>query len=850
MRSSLLWRSSVRYLFTHPLLTGLSILGVALGVAVVVGIDLANVSSERAFRLSSSLVTGTATHQIVGAGNELDDTLYAELRVEYGFRKAAPVVEGYASYGGESEGTLQVLGVDLLAESSFRSFIGGAQSSLDLGQFMGPSSVGLLSEETALSLGIELGDTLKINISGIPHEVVLLDFVRGLSDLDKQAMSNLLVVDIGTAQRLFSGAGKLSRIDLIISPEEIDQGRLSSLENWLPSNVRLQKASSRGNALDQMTKAFTLNLQALSLLALVVGMFLIYNIMTFSVVQRAPTIGRFRALGVTQKEIYGTIISESLIIGVSGTVLGLLGGVMLGNGLVNLVSQTINDLYFVLEVRELTLAPFTLLKGAILGVGMTLVASLLPAREATTAATTTVLRRSSDETRMAAALPRLIWTSLGAAVVALLLLVVPGKSLILSYLALLLVLLSFALMTPPAVTLCTRWIRPVLGKMGGVVGKMAARGVETSLSRTGVAIAALMIAISSTIGVGVMVESFRGTVDQWLSYTLSADVYISPPSPVFRRNDATIIQDVERDIRALDGISGAYAVRTAQVQMNDFQNDLIIVDPRPGPTESYRFKEGDIASISERFASDNVVKISEPFSYRHDIHAGDTLQINTDNGRIPFEVAAVYFDYASDVGAVMISRNVYNRHFDDPFVSGIALVASPGTDIDNLIERVQQVVGGRQEVFIRSNRSLRQASLDVFDRTFTITQVLRLLAVLIAFVGVLSALMALQLERGKELAIMRANGLTPRQVWLYVTTQTGLMGLLAGLFAVPLGLILAYVLVFVINKRSFGWTLQMDYSPDVLLQAVVLAIIAALLAGIYPAMKMASANPVSALRED
>jgi putative ABC transport system permease protein len=198
----------------------------------------------------------------------------------------------------------------------------------------------------------------------------------------------------------------------------------------------------------------------------------------------------------------------------------------------------------------------------------------------------------------------------------------------------------------------------------------------------------------------------------------------------------------------------------------------------------------------------------------------------------------------------MMSRATYDRHFDDPFVSGLALYASPGQDVDQVISNLRARIGDRQELLIRSNRTLRDASLEVFDRTFTVTIVLRLLAVLVAFVGVLSALMALQLERARELAVLRANGLTPRQVWRFVTMQTGLMGFISGILAIPLGLVLAYGLIFVINRRSFGWTLQIEISPWILVQAVILAIIAALLAGLYPSWKMAKANPATALREE
>ncbi|MFW5973679.1 MAG: ABC transporter permease, partial [Bacteroidota bacterium] len=197
-----------------------------------------------------------------------------------------------------------------------------------------------------------------------------------------------------------------------------------------------------------------------------------------------------------------------------------------------------------------------------------------------------------------------------------------------------------------------------------------------------------------------------------------------------------------------------------------------------------------------------------------------------------------------------MSRSLYGRHFEDRSLSGVSLMLDPGVGVDEMVERVRRETAGLQELIVRSNRGLREASLDVFDRTFRITGVLRLLTILVAFVGVLSAFMSLQLERLREIAVMRAQGFTPREIRRDVTLQSMMGGFLSGIFAIPLGLLLAVVLVYVINKRSFGWTLQFIVSPEILLQAVIVGTLAALLAALYPAWRMASTSPAIALREE
>jgi len=845
----LLQRSSRRYLTRHPWLMGLSIVGVAIGVAVVVAIDLANSSASRAFELSAETVTGAATHQVVGAGGTLDDDVYRRLR-RAGIRPAAPIVEGYGSLQ-RGDRTFQVVGIDPLADAPFRPYLGtGTGGELDLGTFM-TRDVALMSARTAESIGVAPGDTLRVDIEGTTHTVGLSGVLSPRNERTRRAVANLLVVDVSTAQGLFDQSGRLNRIDLLApSDDAAQQAYLERVRTSLPDGARLRRSDTRTETVAQMTKAFDLNLTALSLLALIVGAFLIYNTMTFSIVQRRALLGRLRALGVTRGEVFRLVLGEAALLGVVGSTLGLLLGIVLASGLVQLLAQTINDLYFVVEVSELSIPPWTLAKGALLGIGTTLVAALPPAREATNAPVSTVLQRSTRETTLRRRAPW--WAGLGLLVAGLgsLLLLVTEQSIWAGYGALFCLLVGAALMTPWAVVGISNGARPLLGRLTGVIGRMAARGVVANLSRTGVAIAALTIAIAATVGVGVMIDSFRGTVSNWLRQSLQADVYVQPPSLVFRRSTATLDSAVVHRLRQTPGIKGAYSVRRVTVQADVGRTDLVAVEPGPETSEIYQFKRGDPGSAWAAVRAGPSVLVSEPYSYRYDVGVGDTLRLQTDRGRQPFAVEGVYYDYGSDLGVVLMSRSTYTHYYDDRGISGLAFTADDTTAVDALIADMRASTAGMQDVLIRSNRALRETSMRVFDRTFTITTVLRLLAIAVAFIGVLTALMALALERRREMGVLRATGMTPPQVGGYLTLQSSLMGAIAGLLSLPLGYVLAYVLVFVINKRSFGWTLQLTVPSDILLQSLALAVVAALLAGLYPTWQMARASPALALQDE
>ncbi len=832
----------------HPWLIGLSVLGVALGVALVVSIDLANESARRAFSLSSERVTGKATHQIVAATGNLDEQVYRDLRVG-GMRDAAPVVEGFVRVAKDLTRTLQILGVDALAEGPFRAYT-NQDAGVDLPSFMARPNTCLLAEATARAFEVEIGDTLSVIAGGQTAVLTLAGVLQADDERSAQAMADLMVVDIATAQALFRMQGTISHIDLLIPDTDAGTALQTRLESALPGGVQLVRSSARSSTVAQMTRAFELNLTALSMLSIIVGMFLVYNTMTFSVVQRRWLIGRLRTLGVTRNEIFRLILGEAVFIAIVGTVLGLLLGIVLGQSLVQLVTQTINDLYYVLSVRDIALGPMTLLKGVLLGVGATLFAAIAPAREATASSPGTVLRRSLEETKFKSQMPRVAIIGLLLGVVGTLLLAAPGRNIAVSYGALFLVLIGYALLIPVVVDRMAHWVRPVLAFMFGMTGRMAASGIRTSLSRTSVAIAALMVAIAATIGVGVMVSSFRQTVTVWLDQSLQADIYVSPPSLVMRRVDATLDDGLVERFAAADIIASSSTGFQTRASSNVGIIDLVTFDLAPASLASFAFKEGDADDIWPAFISSGAIIISEPLSYKYNLHEGDVLTLDTNRGEQLFEIAGVYFDYGSDLGTALIDRSAFEQNFGAAGVSTMALYLKEGVEPAAAISQLRTLVGENQEVLIRANQTLRALSMDVFDRTFTITNVLRLLAIGVAFIGILSALMALQLERAKELAVLRATGVTPRQVWRYITLQSGLMGLFSGLLALPLGLILAGVLIFVINKRSFGWTMQVQVAPEVLIQALVLALIAALLAAIYPAWRMAQANPSLALREE
>jgi putative ABC transport system permease protein len=604
-----------------------------------------------------------------------------------------------------------------------------------------------------------------------------------------------------------------------------------------------------------MTAAFELNLSALSWLALIVGMFLIYNTISFSVVQRRPVLGVLRCLGVTRSEIFGLVLTEALVLSALGAAIGLGLGVALGRGLVGLVTQTINDLFFTLTVQSISLSPLTLYKGFVAGLVAGLVAAFIPAWEATTVPPHAALKHSEGEARLQRFIPGRSLLGVGLMLAGGGLLTWSGQSLLASFVALFMLLIGAALLTPWLTKLCMRAVRPLTQRLLGILGVMAPRDIVRSLSRTSVTIAALMLAVAVIIGVSIMIDSFRNTVVTWLDNVLAADIYISPAG-----QEARVAGDIDpafiEQVRQVEGVTHLTLLRAATV----FASAGTSVEIRAftaQPNETRRPLLWADVSPEEVFAEldRGAVMVSEVFARRNQLplNAASTLTLQTGTGPRSFRVVGIFYDYAApEFGYVLMRLQTYQQYWPDRGISNVALFLSPEWvgQADALTQKLQAQFAGQYALDIASNRGIKEGALVVFDRTFTITAALRLLATIVAFIGVLSALMSLQLERTRELGTLLANGMSMLQLWGKTLLETALMGFTAGLLAMPLGLILALILIYVINLRSFGWSLQLHLNPTIFLTALGVALAAALLAGIYPVIRLGRLQIAAALREE
>jgi len=421
------------------------------------------------------------------------------------------------------------------------------------------------------------------------------------------------------------------------------------------------------------------------------------------------------------------------------------------------------------------------------------------------------------------------------------------RSLFAGFAALFMLLLSVAALTPAALRVLATAAARLSARFSPVM-RLAFLDIAASLSRTGVAIAALGMALTAMIGVAVMVESFRESLRDWLLQTMRADVYVSAPG-VAESLERRLEPQLVAALLAVPGVAAHSEGRRVSVASPAGPVDLNAVNLIAASYAGFRFTRGDPAHAWPEFRS-GAVLVSEPLAWRLSLVPQDTLTLITASGPHAFTVAGVYREYGNDRGEVLMDLGTYRHWWHDDGIAALGLYLAPGSDVTRTVSALRTAAAGKQALFIRSNADIRELSMRIFERTFVITRVLYWLAAGVAAIGLVSALLAWELERARELAVLRTLGLTPRGTALLVVAQTVFMGLAALLAALPAGLLTALTLVDVINRRAFGWQIDLHLRPAQFGNALALALAAAIVAGLYPAWRSARVALAVGLREE
>jgi putative ABC transport system permease protein len=855
-RLRLFYRLILRPLLQEPVRATLTILAVALGVAVVLAIALAGDAATGSFRSSLETLSGDSNLEVVAAGGIPDATVGVLAALPYSIR-VSPRIEDFATLT-ENRRALPLLGLDLIAESGseaqgqWPAFSSGtsaanqaANSAEALRDLLKGDSVWVGS-----SLGKKPGDSVQLLINDTIHTYI----VRGVYP-DANGNESAVIMDLGTAQEAVHRFGRVDRILLRVPTTPSIEEWQRRIRSLLPLglDVRAQGTGTQENR--QMLAAFRWNLRLLSYIALVVGAFLIYNTISVSVVRRRPEIGIVRALGASRAAVLTAFLGEAAFFGLCGALLGLLLGRVLAIGAVKLMSATVEALYVSSRPGTIALSASSLVLAFVVGVGAALISAFSPAREAALVSPVEAMARGRREYQARIHKSRDLGLSFVLAVAGALAALAPpiaGKPM-LGYLSALLLVAASALAIPAATDALLALASRFLARFFGVEGFLAAQSLASSLRRTAVLVGALSTAIAMMTSVGIMVGSFRETVVLWMNNRLPADLYLQPAGGDAPDRHPTLSLEFANQLRQLPGVAEVDRLRIYEISYQGLPASVASVDLSAMRLydRSDFFSGRPTSEILAGIRDTNAILVSEPFTYKHHLRAGDTITLPLGAARPSFRIADVFYDYGSERGSILMDRSTLLRYLPDPDPSNLAIYLAPSASVDAVRSEILRAAGDAgHQVLIFSNRDLRIEAIRIFDRTFAITYALEAVAVLVAVMGIAGALVALVIDRRRELGLLRFLGAATVQLRKQILVEAGLLGLLSNLVGFALGFALSLVLIYVINKQSFGWTIHFHWPIAVLLSALTIVYAATVLAGLYPAEIAVRLNPLEAVHEE
>ena len=840
----------MRPLLREPVRLGLMVLAVGLGVAVVLAIELAGTAAAGSFHSSMENLAGDNDLEVIASGG-VPEAVVATLATQPYLLRISPRMEDFA-VDTQTHETLPLIGLDLIAEGSRYALRDRAGYAVSANNGTMEESVRELGDPESVwvsaSLNKNTGERIPLQI----NDRVLDCMVRGVLP-EVSGNENIILMDIAGAQRALNRFGRVDRI-LIKLPAN------SNLEEWqkklsavLPPGVEVRPQGTGTEENRKMLAAFRWNLRLLSYIALVVGAFLIYNTISVSVVRRRSEIGIVRALGADRGDVLAAFLGEAACLGLAGAFVGLPLGRIMAGGAVKLMAATVESLYVSSRPGPISLTAGSVALALLVGVGVAVVSALSPAREAMQVSPVDAMAQGRREYIARAHKGRdlaIAAVLAGLAALAARLPAFAGKPLF-GYLATILLIAAAAYAIPALVNSISRIAAGMLGKLFGVEAMLASRSLAASLRRTSVLVGALATAVAMMVSVGIMVGSFRQTVVSWMANELPADFYLRPAGDAAAGRHPTISAELVEKIAALQGVAAVQRLRAYEISYDGMPVTLASVDLRVArPEQKSDFFSGrpTIEVLDQLRGKQNII-VSEPFTYKHNVNTGDTITLPLGDARANFQIVDVYYDYASERGYILMDRDVLLKYLPDETPTNLAVFVAPGARPAEVRKEIQEAAAGHR-ILVFSNHDLRTEAVRIFDRTFAITYALEAVAVIVAVMGIAGALMALVIDRRRELGLLRFLGASSGQIQKMILVEAGLLGLLANLAGFVLGYFLSLILVFVINKQSFGWTIRFHWPVAVLLGALSVVYAATVVSGLYPARVAVRLNPLEAIHEE
>jgi putative ABC transport system permease protein len=833
---------------THPVRALLAILAIAVGVAMGFAIHLINAAAFNEFSSAIQSLSGQADVQVAGREALFDEAIYPRLAQVDGVAVASPVLEIAAALPGAALGTggaLRIVGIDafragFVAPDLLGVPANGADILADDVLFLSPAAMVWLNAKTGANVVLRAGSAdLSLRVAGTMQHA--------------RAGQRMAVMDIGALQWRFNRLGKLSRVDLKLR-DGVDRAAFvrtlsALLERDYPGRFTVAQPndSDQDSRNNNLSRAYRVNLTVLALVALFTGAFLVFSTQALSVMRRRSQFALLRVLGMERGDLLRQVLREGAALGVVGASLGIAAGYGLAAAALYWFGGDLGAGYFAGVRPQVAFTPIAAGVFFALGLGVALLGCVTPALEAARARPAIALKSGNDE----AALARLsrVWPSVVCLVVAALLSRLPPafELPIFGYLSIALLLVGgIGLMPRLAATVfkaCNRLVQrqalppPVLA--------LTMARLANASGQAAIALGGVLASFSLMVAMGIMVSSFRVSVDDWMGHILPADLYVRSSSG---GNSAAFGPREQAAMQAVDGVARVQFLRSRPIQLETSRPAVTLIarDIDAADPAKVLVLVGPGAVIP---AGAKPVWVSEAMVDLYRSHVGGTLALPLGGAVRTFFIAGVWRDYSTQSGSMQIRLSDYRAFTGDNEVTDAALWAAPGTTAEQLQQRLRRLPFG-PALQLALPGTIRAMSLQIFDRSFAVTYLLEAIAIAIGLSGIAATFSAQTLARAREFGMLRHVGVTRAQILKMLAIEGGALTLLGVVCGFVLGLIISLILVYVVNPQSFHWTMQLHMPWPLLASVAAVLVGASVVTALMSGRYALSGGPIRAVRED
>jgi putative ABC transport system permease protein len=824
----------IRNVREEKFLTLLSIVGIALGIGLFSGVKVA---SDRAITSFEAEIKGSnphSTHEISDIlGTDFGEGIYRDVRLLE--EESFPVIKTFG-YLPALNDTIDINGLytvkafgDLnTTRQKEKSF---SHRNADLETFYRTPNGILVTRKFCEKYSLKKGDTVDAFIYDKKAILKIVDV------LDTDALlPNTVVMDIGNFQEYFHKAGYLSRIDLAT-----DERTAGEIRKNLPRHLGLEKKEDLFRNRKALVMSFRYNLQFVSFIAILVGIFLLYNTVFISVVKRRTEIGILRGLGADRRTVVLLFAFHGLMLGVVGSLLGIILGQFAAYFSVIAVEKTISTLYSTITISDYLLTRSDACMAFLLGVSVSFIASIVPSYEASKIRPHETSREGSFEGRYRRYQKKIsiagILCILSGMVVAYLdYLHAPFAFPLLAYTGILLIIGGFTLIAPFYLTFMLRIFRHPAERMFRPMGPIAIGDMIGNAYRFSVALMSVAISSSLVISLLIVIFSLRGSLEAWINRNITADVYIKPASCKANYCFYPMSGEIAKIVESFPEVEGIDRFRG--LHLNLFGKRVVAGFADTGIKRTYSgrmYRDREYEDILRQMeGNEPVAGISEYLSMQYGLKKNDVIELQSPAGPVGFRINDISSSYSTTSGFVYIHRKWLKRYWGIDDATQMSVYVRDATDVEALIARLKKQLLPSYSLEIMNNRELRDRVRDIFNKSFAITYAIEGISIMVSLIGVITTLLSLVVERKKEISILRYLGTSWRQIQQNLMLSAGITGITGILLGIFLGSLISMILIHVVNKISFGWEIHFLLPLHFLLPFIVLVLITTVFAGYLP----------------